>query len=788
MILNLKLVVANVYLVFWYIVLAYLSLLIAPFVSNISILWFPAGLALVYAYIYGVSIFFGVVIGSILFNYFFTDFGILISLIIGIGAGLQALLGRYLLHRCASFNVYLLNAISILRLIFVGAFVTSLLNASVSNFAMVVLGYTSLQELPTTFVFWWLGDSLGIIVAAPLVIAFIYRKKSEWKDRVNIIFGAFFTIFSLSVIVAFVSQQYERNQVLTSMEEITTIIGSRVDQRVHSHIDALHSLSALMEYKNPLANEEFVPYINHLLHINKGFRAISWNPLVLGENLSRFEQQERERLGDNYRLTEMIDGVIGRINQRDKHVIVQYIVPETDNKKVIGFDVYSNPVRRAALDYAIANKTISTSDSISLVQSQKSSPSTLLFLPILKEDKVVGFLTGVLELDLFLREAIDELDSLNFSIKLLSDNSQVLYQISNEIMENESEDRIFSRKVFFDIGNKRFSLVVEPNTAWINKHKAGFSISYILFCILITILIIYQALIITGKHYLIESLSLDQKKKNKKLFNINKELEEALLTLKDAQDRLITQEKLSSLGNLVSGLAHEINTPAGISLTATSYLQEVTEDILKGMNDASIKKSELMKYFANVSETSGLVISNINRISLLVERFKMLSADINSESRTRFSIKEQLTNIVSSMKGEIDKGRHKVSITCPDIEIESFFNVFTYLFTYLIDNSLEHGFHDINSGNISVDVQIATDKLVINYADNGHGMNEETLALIFEPFFTTKRKDGSVGLGGTIFFNIVSQIFNGTINCQSEIGKGFTISVTIPIPSESIRF
>jgi PAS domain S-box-containing protein len=260
------------------------------------------------------------------------------------------------------------------------------------------------------------------------------------------------------------------------------------------------------------------------------------------------------------------------------------------------------------------------------------------------------------------------------------------------------------------------------------------------------------------------------------------ELKKTNEELKKSQEQLVQSEKMASLGQLVAGVAHEINTPIGIGVTAASHFQEITENIVSLFENKTMKKSELERYFEDAKESSSLILSNLRRTGDLIISFKMVSSDQTSLVQRVFNMKLYLEDIILSLKPKLKHYPIKIEINCPDnIEIDSFPGAFAQVITNLIMNSLHHAYDKGQQGSININITLQNTTIIIKFIDFGRGIPHQNLKKIFDPFFTTSRGSGGTGLGLNIVFNVVNQTLKGSITCESTVGKGTTFILRIPV-------
>jgi len=264
------------------------------------------------------------------------------------------------------------------------------------------------------------------------------------------------------------------------------------------------------------------------------------------------------------------------------------------------------------------------------------------------------------------------------------------------------------------------------------------------------------------------------------LTDSNQQMTQTLEQLKRTQQTLVESEKMASLGGLVAGVAHEINTPVGISVTAASFLQEEISQLDEKLSTNKLSKSYLEGVVERVSESSRLLNSNLNRAADLISSFKQVAVDQSSEACYSFKLKDNVNQVVTSLKHKLKHARCELFIECPDtLSMYSFPGSFVQIYSNLILNSLIHGFEDWEGKReIYIDIKLQQETLEINYRDTGKGISSEIAERIFDPFVTSKRGSGGSGLGTHIVYNIVNQLFKGDIQyIGTESGAHFKIMI-----------
>lgn len=267
----------------------------------------------------------------------------------------------------------------------------------------------------------------------------------------------------------------------------------------------------------------------------------------------------------------------------------------------------------------------------------------------------------------------------------------------------------------------------------------------------------------------------------------NRALQETLDTLKRTQEQLVQSEKTALLISLVAGVAHEVNNPVGIGVTAASHLEQKTQELEALYQANQMKRSDLERYLSTATEVAGMILKNLHLAAERIQSFKNMAVDQASGEKRRFNLKRYIDDVLLSLRPKLKRTKHQVTIHCrEDIEIKSYPGAFSQIISNLVLNSLQHGFEDQEQGEILLEIQQQDETLLITYSDNGKGMEEEYAAKIFDAFFTTKRDQGGSGLGMNIVHNLVTRKLQGQITCESTPGSGTTFTIQVPLEEMSL--
>ncbi|WMW82142.1 ATP-binding protein [Undibacterium cyanobacteriorum] len=279
-----------------------------------------------------------------------------------------------------------------------------------------------------------------------------------------------------------------------------------------------------------------------------------------------------------------------------------------------------------------------------------------------------------------------------------------------------------------------------------------------------------------------EILEARVEERTRALATSNARLIDTLQNLEGARNELVQSEKNAALGNLVSGIAHELNTPIGNALLVGSTLSDVTKK-LQQESSTGLTRRALNEFFDDALRGTTILIQNLDRAATLIASFKQLSADQHSGQRRDFSLKAVLEETALAMAPRLKNTHHQLILDVDDdIQMNSYPGPLSQVIINFINNAILHAFEGIDAGTMRLSAHKLDDQhVLIRFEDNGLGISASVLRRIFEPFFTTKLGKGGSGLGMHLAYNVVTQAFGGKIDIQSEPNKGTTIILNLPL-------
>ncbi|CAK0757274.1 hypothetical protein CCP1ISM_710004 [Azospirillaceae bacterium] len=266
------------------------------------------------------------------------------------------------------------------------------------------------------------------------------------------------------------------------------------------------------------------------------------------------------------------------------------------------------------------------------------------------------------------------------------------------------------------------------------------------------------------------------------------DLEEALRSLRQAKDELVRSEKLAGLGALVAGIAHEVNTPIGTSVTVATTLQDKALRFRDAVDSGGLRRTVLNGFLNDLTEATGLMLHSLQQAASLIHNFKQVAVDQTSERRRSFDCRTVIGEVLSTLRPLVKHRAIRIEVDIPPgIILDSYPGALGQVLTNLVTNAVIHGFDGRESGTLRIVVTPAPASepgetmILLTVADDGCGIPPALQPRVFDPFFTTRLGKGGSGLGLNLVYNIVSRILGGRIDFTSEIDRGTTFILTLPI-------
>ncbi len=266
------------------------------------------------------------------------------------------------------------------------------------------------------------------------------------------------------------------------------------------------------------------------------------------------------------------------------------------------------------------------------------------------------------------------------------------------------------------------------------------------------------------------------------LHKLNKDLEYTLDDLRNTHKQLVESEKMASLGGLVAGIAHEINTPLGIGVTSATTMHEELHMLQEKFDNDLLKRTELEAFLDHANQACRILNTNLIRASDLIRSFKQVAVDQTVDELRHINLKEYIDEVLISIGPTIKHSSVNIVSDCDNnIELETHPGAIYQIISNLAINSMTHAYTKDSKGTIHIKTHRKGNNVVMQYSDDGKGISQENLKKIFAPFFTTRRGSGGSGLGLSIVYNLVASTLKGNITAESSEGDGTQFVLIFPV-------
>ena len=267
----------------------------------------------------------------------------------------------------------------------------------------------------------------------------------------------------------------------------------------------------------------------------------------------------------------------------------------------------------------------------------------------------------------------------------------------------------------------------------------------------------------------------------------NHSLQETIVHLNETRDSLVRSEKLASLGALVAGVAHELNTPIGNALTVASTLHEKVREFSDACAQG-LRRATLEEHLKAEALASDLIVRNLGRAAELITSFKHVSADQTSAQRRKFDLDEVINEVITTLRPTLRNTNFRIEHhSAGPIAMDSFPGPLGQVVTNLVINAVMHAFAEKTHGVMTIVTRQQDDFARIEFSDDGCGIPVEYLGRIFDPFFTTRLGRGGSGLGLNIIHTLIETVLKGNISVTSQPGDGTCFFIILPLSPLNIR-
>lgn len=498
--------------------------------------WPPSGIALAGVLVLGYRVWPGVLLGALFVNLSTTLVAnsmaevlgsLLITLIMGCGASLQAVVGAYLLHRYADFPNSLTREREVFWFFLYGGLLSALINSSISVTTLLVTERVPWSSFLTTWGTWWLGDVLGIFIFCPLILVWMQRPGEHWRNRRIAITLPITAMFILTAVAVYYESLNDGEHIKLEFNRQTVELEAALEKAIAKDIEVLHFLESFYLASTKIERNDFHTYASRTLFNLPGIQALEWAPVIPVSDRERFEASNRQEGYVNLRITERTaDNRLEPALERAEYVPVHYVEPFQGNESALGYDLNSDALRREALNRARDTGTIAITNRISLVQESANQYGILLLLPVYQKGAmpqtvaerraaISGFFIVVIRTADWVNAALknSNKDGLFFRVK-----DQTAPETEQLIFSSAADDHIpasFEEKGFFarnfslvsrltlTIGGRVWQFEVYPTLDYFRHHRSDIIWLILLVGLILTSLVGVFVIVSSGRGHLL---------------------------------------------------------------------------------------------------------------------------------------------------------------------------------------------------------------------------------------------------------------------------------------------
>ncbi|MRW83097.1 hypothetical protein GJ698_03200 [Pseudoduganella sp. FT26W] len=604
----------------------------------------------------------------------------------------------------------------------------------------------------------------------------------------------------------FVMEEQQKLQVQAGFQRDTEKVARDTQTRLQIYFDTLHAMKGVYAVNDRIDRLQFHRFVNEL-KIDKrypGYQALQFVRPVPEAELAAFVEGVKR---DGYPAFHVHPAA-----RRPLHYIIEYTEPLKGNENAFGLDLAALPPHLKALDMGRDSGEVVATERITLVQDATGEPGFVARAPVYHNDMplettaqrreaLAGFVAIVFRVNALMREVVDPALLAHLHVRIEDGGFQqgstpppgvdtLLYDSDVKVETHQQRaDNVpgLTAQTVLPVGQRNWILKFEGRSGTRYGRSQLPVVLIGLAGIIISALIAALLVVNRRESDTRQGLEVSMKELERQKSNVEQarnDLSRVVATLRQAQTNLQTSEKMASLGALVAGVAHELNTPIGNSLLTATALADMVRDFERQMKEGGgLKRSALEAHLCDARKACDIMAHSLTRAADLITSFKQVAVDQASGQRRRFRLDEVLHDTLSTYAAQLRRASCSVTVDVPaDLVFDSYPGSLSQVLNNLIGNALLHGFDGRESGVLAISARReGRDLVVLQLKDNCIGMTDVVLHKIFDPFFTTKMGQGGSGLGMNIVYNIVTGVLRGTIRVESVAAAGTSVLLVLPL-------
>lgn len=599
-------------------------------------------------------------------------------------------------------------------------------------------------------------------------------------------------------------QENEQLRLQKTRQNICQLIIQSFEAQLSNAFGSVQFGSLMMGITKDLRPEQFDLYARKAFSPETSVAIFEWQPIVPAAQLSQFEVHARELGLANFHVVQpdVTNTTWQNVSGRAEYVPVLYSWPNNAGTAGVDMSFYPNrmeskiqskikgvPVASGVFDLIqkgqLASGEMAFAISNAVFEQKYSSENSSS--PVAK-----GYLAAVIRVATLFASASKQADSAKLDLMVFdleSNARHIIYSHLGDGSELKSDTKDYQVKAFdsifkIDVGGRPWEIVIHPRLSYFKQNTSNLASIVLAISLFFTIVLVLSIAKIQRGRRLLEISKIDLEHRVQER---TQELSNAIDNLSLAHDELVRLEKASALGSMVSGIAHDLNSPIGNCMMVASAIKDKIKKIKQQFEDG-ITRRNINEFIDESSNGTDILIKNLEKAGELISSFKKIAIDYESEERRDFLLNEAISETLLMSAPLLRKFNIDVEFHIPaDLRLNSYPGAIYQIINNLVSNCALHAFENREHGNITISALLMDqEKVKLEIKDNGVGIPDEQLPHIFKPFFTTKRGKGGSGLGLNIVFTLVKKALGGEIKVVSKVGSGTCFIITIPLSAPNL--